>query len=663
MSTNANCWVSFWEDNDYKGNTRSFSGAQSIYDLAEYDYDNSSQEMDDSINSLKTGSSTWICLFTQHNFEGGILKVGPNGAIPDLNECKMPGGGDFKNSIVSFVMYDSQPNFWSTNVATNTGDCWLKLYDGTRYTGECFTLCGPGSTVNTACIDGYYYWNDSTQGYYYRFPNAVTTGPGTWAELYDDRDFKNLVAQFGPNSLVADLTNYGSNSIMSLKVFAQAPDSFNQSGQTPNEVATIQKYQTASRVEDLLAGALGCIPEVGSLISGVLECFWPSGPSTQEIWNDMVSFMNTLVEELIDQNNLEFLNNTLSGYYTSINDYNNLVPGQDKLTKLISIIDDLEDDSPYFLNLNDPEENLTYLIPFGSITIIMMAEYAYNYTAISGGETDPNAAFAATRLNDWISKLATAATQAKETALAWRLEQITIRQSGSVFTDYYLEDAVTGFSQKYSEQAAAEADKTRLTDYINAQYIAQLDAYTSPANIWAYLATTNTQPASTSTENAAFPTVQFLTLPTEQTVAFVLDSYPSAWGTQLATDLSSGSRISAVTIYSSGANNDGYVKGIQITYSDKSSPVLYGASGSSSVTVTFDSDESIVALYGGSGSYVDQLFFRTNKGRDFGIGGSGGFPFSGACPQGVNAILTKVETYNQSYINQVKLSYQYNAWK
>lgn len=663
MSTNANCWVSFWEDNDYKGNTRTFSGAQSIYDLAEYDYNNSDQEMDDSINSLKTGSSTWICLFTQHNFEGSILKVGPNGTIKDLNEYKIPGGGDFKNSIVSFVMYDSQPNFWSTNVDTNAGSCWLKLYDGTRYTGERFTLYGAGSTVNAACIDGYYYYNSSTGGYYYRYPNSLTTGPGTWVELYDDRDFKNMVAQFGPNSLVSDLSKYGSTSILSLKVFAQAPDSFNQSDQTPNEVTTIQKYQTASSVESLLAGALGCIPEVGSLISGVLDCFWPTGPGTQEIWNDMVSYMNDLIEDLIDQNNLEFLNNTLSGYYTSINDYNNLVPGQDKLTKLISIIDDLEDDSPYFLNINSPEENLTYLIPFGSITIVMMAEYAYNYTAISGGQTDPNATYAKSRLDDWISKLSTAATQAKETALAWRLSQITIRQSGSIFTDYYLEDAVTGFSQKYSEQSVAEADKTRLSTYINAQYNAQLDAYVSPANLWDYLKATNTQPATATNTDSAFPTVIFESLPTEQTVSFALDSYPSPLGTPTQTDLGSSARITGVTLYSSDATKTGYVKGIQISYSDKSSPVLYGRTGSSSVAVTFDSDESIVAIYGGSGSFIDQLFIRTNKGRDFGVGGTGGFPFSGACPQGVAAVITQVETYSQDYVNQLKLTYQYNAWK
>jgi hypothetical protein len=134
-------------------------------------------------------------------------------------------------------------------------------------------------------------------------------------------------------------------------------------------------------------------------------------------------------------------------------------------------------------------------------------------------------------------------------------------------------------------------------------------------------------------------------------------------GTPTQTDLGSSARITGVTLYSSDANKTGYVKGIQISYSDKSSPVLYGRTGSSSVAVTFDSDESIVAIYGGSGSFIDQLFIRTNKGRDFGVGGTGGFPFSGACPQGVAAVITQVETYSQDYVNQLKLTYQYNAWK
>ena len=38
------------------------------------------------------------------------------------------------------------------------------------------------------------------------------------------------------------LSKYGSTSILSLKVFAQAPDSFNQSDQTPNEVTTCLLY-------------------------------------------------------------------------------------------------------------------------------------------------------------------------------------------------------------------------------------------------------------------------------------------------------------------------------------------------------------------------------------------------------------------------------------
>ncbi|RTQ50771.1 hypothetical protein EJV47_09110 [Hymenobacter gummosus] len=286
-AANPDCWVSFWENDDYKGNTRTFSGAQTINDLAEYTYDGDDQEMDDSINSLKTGPSTWLCVFSQHKCEGEILRVGPNTGIKNLEDYNLPGLGDWQNTIVSFVTYDHQPNFWDATNETAAGQCWVKIYSGTRYTGEAFALRGAGEVVNTGCIDGYRYYNEESGYWYEVYPNSLTTGPTTWVELYEDASYGTLIARFGPNSLIPDLSKYsisqGAVRVSSLKVFEQLPADFTQTEQTPNEVITIQRYQTAQKLGSVLGDVIGMVPEVGGLLTGMLDLLWPSGPSTAEV--------------------------------------------------------------------------------------------------------------------------------------------------------------------------------------------------------------------------------------------------------------------------------------------------------------------------------------------------------------------------------------------
>src|SRR5262249_28870678 len=155
-------------------------------------------------SSLKSGSAAWLCLFTEHNFEGGILKVIPSTSIDNLSDdTYMDSGGhtqDFNDTFVSFAMYDACPNFWDTNSPENeAGDCWVKLYATTRSpTGTSrFTLAGAGEVVNMACIDNYQYpvFNSVTHETYMASytPKSLTTGPNTWVKLYSDIDFKSVI--------------------------------------------------------------------------------------------------------------------------------------------------------------------------------------------------------------------------------------------------------------------------------------------------------------------------------------------------------------------------------------------------------------------------------------------------------------------------------------
>lgn len=657
--------VTFYEDDDCKGNKRTFSGYQAVNDLAEYDYDNSSQEMDDSINSLKTGDNTWICLFSKHNFEGDTVKFGPNQTINNLHDYHDGDGTGFRNTTVSFVMYERQPDFWDVTDTHNTGDCWVKLYTGLRFTANEYCLKGAdevyhtGETINTACINGYRTWvNSGSSAYYsYHYPRSLTTGPNTWVQLFEDISFKNQVSQFGPNSIIPDLSKYGSISINSIKVYNSEPSNWQgTSSTTPNMVLTIEKYQTGQKIESLIAGVLSCIPYVGGLAKGILGALWPSSPSTVEVWNDLDNYMNTLVTGLINQNNLAFLNSTLQGLGNMIDTYSSLVPSDEKANSLQSIIDELDGDKPYFYSVSNPEQNLTYLIEFATMDVLMLAERVYNYSILSAGKSDPNHQVYVDKLNNSISEFTSAVSQAKADAINWRISLITVTEHGSISTEYTLMDAYNGYTAEYSNQSDANAAKTTLENEVQAQYEQLLEAKISPSFLWSYLLTSNTEQVENS-GNLNFPTTVFKTLPTEQTVNVTTGTYGDNLGTAF-TDSCNGRKITGVKL----CTKDNFVSGIQWFF-DGVAATLHGNTGSSSITVTFDSDEYITSIYGGSGSYVDQFFIRTNKGRDVGIGGNGGSTYVAAPAQGIDTQITSITGYVGSYVSQMTINWAYTVWK
>lgn len=661
VSTNSNCWVSFWENDDYSGDTHTFSGPQNVRDLSEYNYDGSRSDMKNSINSLKTGSSTWLCLFSEPGYDSDILKVGPNTNIADLEDKDAPGIGDWQNTIASFIMYDTCPDFWNTSDGGKTGDCWVKMYTGKRFTGTCYALYGAGEVVNNGLIDNYRKW-EPVQGahgdsliyaYTYYYPKSLTTGASTWVELYDDLDYEKLICQFGPNSLVSDLSKYGSTSALSMKVFSAPPSGFSTSSQTPNEVLAMEQFQTSEALESILVGAVKMIPTVGSLIGGIVQALWPSGTNVQEIWDDMDQYMDAMVRGLIAENNREMLYGKLTSYGDDLATYNQMAPGGQKATKLADILDDLGDDKTYFLNPQYPEQNLTYLIAFGTISVVMAAERAYNYAILSGGMEDENPALALSKLDEAITTLTQAANDAAAAALQWRTSQLTVSSS------YVVTDAYSGYSMEYSTQADANSALQELTNYVSAQYSAQLAAYINPSNVWGYFHTTNTEVVEGG-GGANFPNRVFLTIPETQLVTVSVGSYPDcASGPSFQENLNGG-QITGVTLYSTESNFGGYVSGIQFSYSNQSS-VRHGNTGPSIRSVQLASDEYIVALYGGSGGYVDQLYFRTNKGRDFGLGGSGGTEFYATAPQGVAATLASVQGINSNYLYRLLLNWQYET--
>ena len=80
--------------------------------------------------------------------------------------------------------------------------------------------------------------------------------------------------------LIYDLSKYGINGVYSIQVFDQEPTDWSgNSTQIPPMVFTMEKYDTASKAELFISGLVGAIPAVGSVASGILNAFWPTGPN------------------------------------------------------------------------------------------------------------------------------------------------------------------------------------------------------------------------------------------------------------------------------------------------------------------------------------------------------------------------------------------------
>jgi|GEM_PF-2863989 len=681
MSTiNDSCQVQFWENDDYgSGGTYTFryneldGRPMYINNLADYYWDGydhkAKNELDDSINSLKTGASAWLCLYTDSFFKGEVMMVGPG-----LDVNRLPSG--FLNNVASFVLYPSIPNFWSPNGYSDTfqsGSCWLKLYLWENYGSSRSALYGAGDVVNTNCLQ----IGNRVQ--------SLTTGPATWVKLYKEVNYADgsLVAQIGPNSLISDLNQLTTADINSIQVFDQMPAGFVATPITPGWVLSIQKYQTSKKLRNTLAWGVSLVPVAGGLLSGLLKALWPSGAAgTQEVWNDMEQYVASLMQGYIDQASIDNLNAILEGLHTMLDAYVLKSPGPDKLTKLLDIIGELQANQAYFLNKAANKEEhgktLTYLVAFGTLSVVMGAELVYNYTTVSGGATNPDAATASLQLDAAIRELTTAVDLAVTDSVGWRLKQISNHHSGGSYT---ITDTYTGYTQKYSTQEQARIGEDMLRKYIGDKYYSLLEAYVSPANLWSYLLSQNV--TQTPGQNPNFPTITFTQAPTPKLVSVQAATRPDTPKDSIpfaeTTDASRVTQVMMSSLSSDGTGN--CINALQFFYDDAPSAV-HGTISSYSTIVPLNAAETaviaagadepalvpaetIVAMHGNTNGSLYQLFFRTDQGRDFGLGGCIANNFVAIGPQGVGATLTTVAgtCYKTNQVNSLTLTWQYPSYE
>jgi hypothetical protein len=95
----------------------------------------------------------------------------------------------------------------------------------------------------------------------------------------------------------------------------------------PSSVSTGEEID--AQIGDLISGLIGCVPELGSLLSGIFNVLWGSATS-QNNWNAILNDINEIVEQDLTTLLLQTDQNILTGIYNDVTDYLNAVQAEDK---------------------------------------------------------------------------------------------------------------------------------------------------------------------------------------------------------------------------------------------------------------------------------------------------------------------------------------------
>ncbi|MFN8397321.1 MAG: hypothetical protein U0176_22040 [Bacteroidia bacterium] len=210
--------VTFYDKNDYDGNSDAFTGAQ-----------RRSYSTSKAWDSIDVGSNTWLVVYNGSDFTGDYLFV--SGDKHDLNHVSRSSGGDWKNQIKSFIMYSSQPSWWNSGVPQaddlNLAANQAMFTSSTNYMDDCSVYDAYASESN---LYGTTYATDHGRPMIDTI-QSIATGSSCWVEVWAEYNDYPPYLRIYPNSKLPDLNavaRYPSgdwkNRISGMKVYDTLPD-------------------------------------------------------------------------------------------------------------------------------------------------------------------------------------------------------------------------------------------------------------------------------------------------------------------------------------------------------------------------------------------------------------------------------------------------------
>jgi hypothetical protein len=213
--------VTFWNNNNYGGESDAFNGAQ------RHSYSSSA-----AWDSLKTGAGTWLVIWNDSSYTGDYKKIGPNQNYSDLNHTDRSGGGDWKNQITSFIIYGNQPSWWNDSSAPPNDDLNLQPNDAVFCTGTYFngnTAVFPADVsepdLNSVAFPTNTYVDMKND------IQSLATGSSAWLEIFNETNYGGSSLKIYPNTTYPDLNKVSrspsgdwKNQMQSFKLYKTLPE-------------------------------------------------------------------------------------------------------------------------------------------------------------------------------------------------------------------------------------------------------------------------------------------------------------------------------------------------------------------------------------------------------------------------------------------------------
>jgi hypothetical protein len=379
--------------------------------------------------------------------------------------------------------------------------------------------------------------------------------------------------------------------------------------------------------------ALGKVPEIGELLSGLVGLFWSEEENAKAAWDAIEKYAVALVNKSINEQALKELNGRLQGYKNAVRLYSDDDYGSPEKGPLLdALVTSMTVDYAAFTDRANLRKTFANFTVYGTLYLTAMAERAFYYEHVFG-KPDKQHALHLKQFQESL-KLFTATAQSMFDELyEWRFAQLTISESRSdqvtyyqstwALTDNYYQDNKdkrqrretgqggngSGFHAPASRAVVERYYATRVEE-IRQTYVEDLQGLFAVAELWKYLDPSLPRPQST--------------VIVSQHGMFGGDMGRLS-GNGFSANLSSpNSRITRVRIH-----HDSVVEGLEIFY-DGVSGGKHGAWNSNKTVadLTLDADETIVEVSGRAGDFIDYVKFVTSKGRSVEGGGGTGRGFS-----------------------------------
>ncbi|KAF5547696.1 twin-arginine translocation pathway signal [Fusarium mexicanum] len=235
----------------------------------------------------------------------------------------------------------------------------------------------------------------------------------------------------------------------------------------------------------VVCAALSDVPFIGSLLSGLLDTFWPGG---SDIWDSIKGKVEALVDEKIQQHEATTMKQKLHGVYLVLKNWTDQPP-LSQARNFHSTLTFLCLEAPSFIENESPWYCLPYIIPFGTLYISALWTRWKYCMDIDG--TDSSKAKYEKNLVKAIKELQDAVARARRQCIEKRKTEITHQEwkymNGSTY--YEVEDKRANSKLTISSDwAESEKSKAKLFEQFNydidSQYGVELDKILAPTRLW-----------------------------------------------------------------------------------------------------------------------------------------------------------------------------------